>query len=125
MSHYKNVCKGVRFSAEILEKLEGDGYINGQGDFPLQKFRLQREDYYMKKLRTIYPYRLNERAKNPNLHKQKANFFHFCLTLVTDVKSQKNKGANEPAMLDATEKTAYITTFPPKGLTIFIESQKE
>ena len=30
ISLYKNVCKGASFSIHILEKIEGDGFINGQ-----------------------------------------------------------------------------------------------
>ena len=45
IKHYKNVCRGTSFSIHILEKLEGDGFINGQRDFAAQKLRLQREGY--------------------------------------------------------------------------------
>ena len=64
INHYKNVCKGACFSIHILEKLEGDGFINDQQDFAVKKLRLQREDYWMKKLRIVYPYTPNERAKS-------------------------------------------------------------
>ena len=43
---------------EFLEKLEGDDFINGQRDFAVNKLRLQREYYWMNKLRIIYPYSL-------------------------------------------------------------------
>ena len=58
--HYKNVCKGASFSIHFLEKVGGDGFINGQRDLAVQKLCRQREDYWMKKLRTIYLYGLNE-----------------------------------------------------------------
>ena len=45
INHYKNVCECASFSIQLLEKLEGDGFINGQRDFAVQKLRLQREDY--------------------------------------------------------------------------------
>ena len=68
ISHYKNVCQGASFSIHILDKLEGDDFITGQRDFAMQKLRMQREDYWMKKLRTIiYSYNVNERVKNSNL----------------------------------------------------------
>ena len=44
--------------------VEGDGFINGQRDFAVQKLHLQRENYWMEKLCTIYLCGLNERAKN-------------------------------------------------------------
>ena len=67
INNYKNICKGASFSIHILEKLEGYNFINGQRDFTVQKLCLQREDYWMKTLCTIYPYGLNEKAKNSNL----------------------------------------------------------
>ena len=68
ISHYKNVCQGASFSIHILDKLEGDDFITGQRDFAMQKLRMQRKDYWMKKLRTIiYSYNVNERVKNSNL----------------------------------------------------------
>ena len=65
-NHNKTFCKSASFSNQILEKL-GDGFINGQQDFAVQKLPLQRKDYWMKKLCTIYPYSLNERTKNSNM----------------------------------------------------------
>ena len=55
INYYKNACKGAGLSIHILEKLEGDGSINGHRDFAVQNIRLQREEYWMKKLGTIYP----------------------------------------------------------------------
>ena len=75
INHYKNFYKGASFSIHILEELEGDGFINGQQDFAVQKLRQQREDYWMKKLRTIYSYDLNKRAKNSNLEQPTDKLF--------------------------------------------------
>ena len=75
INHYKNVCEYASFSIQILEKLEGDGLINGQWDFAVQELRLQREDYWMKKLCTIHPYGLNKRAKNSNLEQLAGKLF--------------------------------------------------
>ena len=44
INHYKNVSKINSFCIHILEKLEGDSFINGQLDFAVQKLCLQRED---------------------------------------------------------------------------------
>ena len=71
--HYKNVCKGVSFSIQFLEKLQEDGFINDQQDFAVQKRRLQREDCWMKKLRTMYSYGFNKRAKNAHLEQPTGN----------------------------------------------------
>ena len=66
IDHYTNVCPGAEFSIQILEKLPGNGYTNGVVDPAMREYRLQREDYWMKTLRTVYPYGLNERTKFMN-----------------------------------------------------------
>ena len=66
IEHFNNVCPGASFSIQILEKLPGDGYLNGAIDDEIRQLRLQREDYWMKTLRTIYPYGLNEKTKQMN-----------------------------------------------------------
>jgi len=63
INHYTNVCPGASFSIQILEKLPGNGYLNGIVDEKMREYRLEREDHWMKKLRTVYPYGLNERTK--------------------------------------------------------------
>ena len=66
INHYTNVCPGAKFSIRVLEKLPGNGYKNGKRDKEMYKYRLEREDFWMKKLRTIYPYGLNEKSKDMN-----------------------------------------------------------
>ena len=66
IDHFKNVCPGATFTILILEVLPGNGYLNGKIDQAMLEFRLQREDYWMKTLRTVYPYGLNERTKFMN-----------------------------------------------------------
>ena len=63
INHFKNVCPGSKFSVQILEKLPGNGYVNGKVDTKMLEYRLEREDYWIKKCRTVYPYGLNERTK--------------------------------------------------------------
>ena len=61
--HCKEACKGHNFTYQILEKLPGTGYdSSGEVDPEMTKLRMSREDEWMKKLRTIYPYGLNEKA---------------------------------------------------------------
>ncbi len=67
INHYNNVCPGASFSIQILEKLPGNGYLNGVVDEKMREYRLKREDYWMKKLRTVYPYGLNDRTKFMNV----------------------------------------------------------
>ena len=65
LNHYKENCVGTSFSfsVQILEKLTGSGYKDGKIDPEMRDLRLKSEDFWMKALRTIYPYGLNERAK--------------------------------------------------------------
>ena len=51
-------------SIQILEKLEGNGYnaLHDVDDVK-RKVRLSFEDKWIKKLRTIFPYRLNDRVR--------------------------------------------------------------
>ena len=63
IDHFKNVCPGSKFSVQILEKLPGNGYTNGKVDQKMLEYRLEREDYWIKTCRTLYPYGLNERTK--------------------------------------------------------------
>ena len=66
INHYKNVCPGATFKIQIIEKLPGNGYKDGAIDDDMRKYRLKREDYWMKTLRTLYPYGLNEKTKDMN-----------------------------------------------------------
>lgn len=66
IDHYKNVCPGATFNIQILEVLPGDGYLNGKIDPAMLQKRLERENYWMTTLRTVYPYGLNERVKSMN-----------------------------------------------------------
>ena len=64
IEHYSNVCPGATFSIQILEKLPGNGYRDGAIDEEMRTKRLEREDYWMKILRTVYPYGLNDKVKS-------------------------------------------------------------
>ena len=110
---YKNVYKGASFSIQILEKLEGDDFINGTRDFAVQKLRLQRAYYWMKKLRTIHPIGLNERAKNSSLKQGK--LFPPLPRFGNRRENLEKRRVNEPTKSDTTETLlAHIATFPQK-----------
>jgi len=66
IDHFNNVCPESSFSIQILEKLPGNGYAKGTVDPQMRKYRLLREDHWIKTLRTVYPYGLNERTKSMN-----------------------------------------------------------
>ena len=63
IEHFSEICKDCSFSIQIIEKLEGNGYKNGARDKQIYKTRLYRENHWIKTLRTVYPYGLNDKVK--------------------------------------------------------------
>ena len=64
ISHFNGHCKGSGFDIQILEKLEGDGYnALHEVDDVKREIRLSCEDKWIKSLRTIFPYGLNDRVR--------------------------------------------------------------
>ena len=64
IKHCKESCNGYHFNFQILEKLPGTGYDqHGNLDMEMLKIRKAHEDIWIKRLRTIYPYGLNELAR--------------------------------------------------------------
>ena len=62
INHSKNSCNGHFFEYQILEKFPGNGYDQfGSIDQDMSKTRLKHEEEWILKLRTIYPYGLNEK----------------------------------------------------------------
>ena len=61
----KGSCKGAAYSVNIIEKLEGDGRDeNGKLDPSMTTIRRKKETQWMLKLRTVFPYGLNDRVGN-------------------------------------------------------------
>ena len=61
--NHKKSCKGSSFSYQVLEKLLGTGHDKeGKIDSEATKARHTREDFWIKRLRTLFPYGLNEKA---------------------------------------------------------------
>ena len=55
-------CKGKSYSIQIIDALSGNGHDeNGIVDENFRRLRLGREDFWMKTLRTNFPYGINER----------------------------------------------------------------
>ena len=60
---HKKECVGFDFLIQVLEKLAGTGYdVDGLLNSNITKFRQTREDFWIKRLRTLFPYGLNEKA---------------------------------------------------------------
>ena len=64
IKHFNEHCVGAMFSIQIIEIYQGTGYLNGKVDPTFRETRLNREEYWIKKLRTVFLYGLNERARN-------------------------------------------------------------
>ena len=63
--HLETSCTHYSFSYQIIEKLPGTGYrADGTIDAEMSKVRKDKEDIWIKKLRSIFPYWLNEKARD-------------------------------------------------------------
>ena len=70
----------------------------------------------MKKLRTIYPYSLNERAKNSNLEQPTGKPFQPLPRFGNRRENLEKRRVNELTKYDTTETLlAHIATLPPKN----------
>ena len=59
----KGLCKNATYSLHIIEKLEGSGREeNGEVDSAVTTIRRKKETEWMLKLRTVFPYGLNDRV---------------------------------------------------------------
>ena len=60
------LCKGSKFTIRILEKLEGNSRVGSKKRDPIdgtsKRLRLAREKHWMLKLRTVFPFGLNEKV---------------------------------------------------------------
>ena len=64
-----NYCVGSSFSLKILEKFEGNGYVNDTACPIAQEKRFEQEDHWMEKLWTKYPYDLNDKGRDEVINK--------------------------------------------------------
>ena len=73
------LCKGAGYTVQIVEKFTGNGRTSrGAIDPGISVVRRKRETEWMLKLRTVYPYGLNDRvdiySENNSTHKAKSKF---------------------------------------------------
>ena len=64
IDHSKTTCKDSKFLIQIIEIFNGTGYDNNKIDVDSRNKRLEREDFWIKRLRTLFPYGLNERTRH-------------------------------------------------------------
>ena len=63
IKHFRNDCARFSFTIQILEIFPGTGYKNNKVCPVERAKRLKRDDYWLKTLRAIYTYNLNETAR--------------------------------------------------------------
>ena len=112
IDHFANVCPKVNFSVQILEKLPGNGYVNGQFDKTMLKTRLEREDYWMKTLRTVYPYGLNDRTKLMNKMKPVGQLFPPLPRYGTKFVNPRTRSSNTCKISDIDSLVHSIFSYP-------------
>ena len=57
------ICPGFSFNIRVIEVFKFDGYENKKVCPEARRIRVERDNFWMKELRTIFPYGLNERAR--------------------------------------------------------------
>jgi len=77
-SHFhEGLCKDAEFTVNVIEKLEGNGRLpNGKVDLDIASLRRRKEKEWMLKLRTVYPYGLNDRVSAKTFPPLKRNKPH-------------------------------------------------
>ena len=63
ISYFKNICSGSKVTVQILVKFPGNEYRNIAVNSQMLEHRLQREDYWIKTLQSVYLYVLNQQTK--------------------------------------------------------------
>jgi hypothetical protein len=117
IDHFSSCCQAQSFYIQVIEVFEGDGYTNGKVDEDMRRIRREREDWWMKTLRTIYPYGLNDQHKKQ--HSTSSVGLHFFpLTRYAPRPSvrSRNKNGNSTKKTPQciyTELESLITSFNP------------
>ena len=112
IDHFKNVCPDATFKVQIVEKLPGNGYKNGKVDSAMLKYRLEREDYWIKTLRTVYPYGLNERTKNMNTNLPIGKLFPPLSRHGSKFLNQRTRSSTKSRLTDVDSLIHSIFSYP-------------
>jgi len=119
IDHFSSCCPGQSFRIQVIEVFEGDGYTNGRVDEDMRRVRREREDWWMKTLRTIYPYGLNDQHKKKHSTSSVGLLF-FPLTRYAPRSTVRNRNKNRHLITKQTSECVYnelkllITSFNPQ-----------
>jgi hypothetical protein len=118
IAHATDICPGHNFTYQIIEKLPGTGYVDGKLDPNMSKLRKEHEDEWIKKLRTIYPYGMNEKASGKETDSQ---ILHSAVGKMfpplprsgnRPIRSRANKNNRNPPSSSADFFTTFDSFFP-------------
>ena len=101
----------------MIEVLPGNGYLNGVMDKEMLEYRLKREDHWIKTLRTVYPYGLNERTKYMNQTSPKGKLYHHLPRYGDRIKDTRSrtKQTSTPNIQNLDNLLQTIISFPPSN----------
>ena len=104
VDHLNGPCKDAGFEVNIIEKLPGNGQDKeGRMDTNMSHKRREREAYWMKELRTVYPFGLNNRCeKNIDQRDDGDNVYRMFQ------KKKKNKGRRKRKRDDVAKYPAQV-----------------
>ena len=92
--------------------MPGNGYKNGKIDLEMLKYRLIREDHWIKTLRTVYPYGLNERTKSMNIEKPAGQLFPSVPRHGTKFVSQRTRSSTKCRLSNLDSLVHSIFSYP-------------
>ena len=111
IKHYKEICIGATFQVQVLEIFQGNGYVNGKVCPKDREQRLIREEHWMKTLRTIFPYGLNERARHNDENSSVGRLFPpipRMTTRKTGERSNNHNHANDDSLESFFDSFNYV-----------------
>ena len=108
IEHFSDCCKDASFFIQIIEKFPGNGYKDGVVDEAMRRKRLEKEDWWMKTPRTIYPYGLNERCKNKNLEPSSVGKLFYSLPRLTLRQNKRNRIRKDKSKKKLAEDTVKL-----------------
>ena len=117
INHFCEEYSGSSFSIQIIEVFKGDGY-EGNKVFPeARKIRVNGENFWMKELRTIFPYwKENERARDQGQISPSGLFPSIPCHSFRVFRSRNNPINNSP-FIDKNIFSSHFSTFLANNLS--------